>query len=148
MNGPFREEYWNAACKEIDTLEEMDAWVVVDRLEDMNILEGIWAVKLKRFPDGMITKFKARDCVRGDQQLEGIDFFEIYTPVVQWTTVRMMLILEILLKLKSKRGDVTSAFLHADVGKDEDMYVEMPLGFRKKGKVLKLKKTLYGLLPC
>ena len=25
------------------------------------------------------------------------------------------------------------------------MYVEMPLGFRTKGKVLKLKKTLYGL---
>jgi hypothetical protein len=25
------------------------------------------------------------------------------------------------------------------------MYVEMPLGFRKKGKYLKLKKTLYGL---
>ena len=145
MNGPFREEYWNAACKEIDTLEEMNAWGVVDRPEDMNILEGIWAFKLKRFPDGMIKKFKARYCVRGDQQLEGIDFFETYAPVVQWTTVRMMLILEILLKLKSKQGDVTAAFLHADVGKDEDIYVEMPLGFRKKGKVLKLKKTLYGL---
>ena len=57
----------------------------------------------------------------------------------------MMLILEILLKLKLKQGDVTEAFLHADVGKDEKIYVEMPLGSRKKGKVLKLNKTLYGL---
>ena len=65
--------------------------------------------------------------------------------MVQCTTVSIMLILEILLKLKSKQGDVTAAFLHADVGKDEDIYVEMPLDFRKKGKVLKLKKTLYGL---
>ena len=145
MNAPFRDEYWNAACREIETLEEMDAWGVVDCHYDMNILEGIWAFKLKRFPDGMIKKFKARYCVRGDQQLEGIDFFETYAPVVQWTTVRMMLVLKIRLKLKSKHGDVTAAFLHADVGKDEDVYVEMPLGSRKKGKVLKLKKTLYGL---
>ena len=56
-----------------------------------------------------------------------------------------MLILEVLLNLKSKQGDVTAAFLHADLGKNEKVYVEMPLGFRKKGKVLSLKKTLYGL---
>ena len=58
--------------------------------------------------------------------------------------MRMMLILEILLKLKSKQGDVTAAFLHADLNKDEKVYVEMPLGFRKKGKCLKSKKTIYG----
>ena len=56
MNGPFREEYWNTACKEIETLEEMDAWGVVDRRDDMNVLEVIWAFKLKRFPDRMITE--------------------------------------------------------------------------------------------
>ena len=88
---------------------------------------------------------KARFCARGDQQLEGVDFFETYAPVVQWTTVRLMLILEILLKLKSKQGDVTAAFLHAELDEDEKVYVEMPLGFRKPGKVLSLKKTLYGL---
>ena len=54
-----------------------------------------------------------------------------------------MLILETLLDLNSMQGDVTAAFLHADVGKDEKVYVWMPNGFSKKGKVLKLKKTLY-----
>ena len=55
-----------------------------------------------------------------------------------------------LLKLKSKQGDVTTAFLHADLGEDERVSVKMPLGFRKKGKVPKLKKTLstiYGKVP-
>ena len=56
----------------------------------------------------------------------------------------MMLVLDILLKLKPKQGDVTSALLHADLNEDEKVYVGMPLGFRKKGKCLKLKKTLYG----
>jgi hypothetical protein len=56
-----------------------------------------------------------------------------------------MLILEVLLGLKSKQGDVTAIFLHALLGPNEHTYCEMPLGFRIPGKVLKLKKTLYGL---
>ena len=39
--------------------------------------------------------------------------------------------------------DYTSAFLHADI-KDE-VYVDMPREFKILGKVLKLKKSLYGL---
>ena len=56
-----------------------------------------------------------------------------------------MLILEVLLDLKSKQGNVTAAFLHADLEEGEEVYVKMPRGFDKKGKVLKLRKTLYGL---
>ena len=55
------------------------------------------------------------------------------------------MILDILLNLKSKQGDVTAAFLHADLDEKEKVYVRMPQGFRKDEKVLKLKKTLYGL---
>jgi hypothetical protein len=61
---------------------------VVDHSEAENVIDSIWAFKLKRFPE-MVKKFKARFCARGgDQQLEGIDFFKTYAPVVQWTTVR------------------------------------------------------------
>jgi hypothetical protein len=145
MRGPFADDYWKAAITEIETLENMGAWDVVDRPENGNVIDSTWAFKVKRFPDGLIKKFKARFCARGDQQVEGIDFFETYAPVVQWTTVRLMLILEVMLDLKSKQGDVTAAFLHADLNKDEEVYVAMPKGFEQKGKVLKLKKTLYGL---
>jgi hypothetical protein len=61
-----------------------------------------------------------------------------------------MFILEILLGLKSMQGDVTCAFLHADLEENETVYVNMPTGFTQYGKIgkkkcLKLKKTLYGL---
>ena len=56
-----------------------------------------------------------------------------------------MLVLEVLLGLKSKQGDVLAAFLHADLPENEHVYIEMPQGFRQPGKVLKLKKTLYSL---
>ena len=42
-----------------------------------------------------------------------------------------MLILEVLLDLKSKQGDVTAAFLHADLEENEEVFVRMPRGFEK-----------------
>jgi hypothetical protein len=61
-----------------------------------------------------------------------------------------MFILEILLGLKSKQGNVLCAFLHGEFEPGENVYVEMPLGFSQYSKdgtkkVIKLKKTLYGL---
>ena len=98
----------------------------------------------------MIKKFKARLYARGDKQIEGIDYFETHASVVQWTMIRLMLILECVLDLKSKQGDVTCAFLHAELPPEEKVYLEMPRGFKqygknKRAKVLSLKRTLYGL---
>ena len=86
MGGDHADDYWKAMKTEIATLESMGAWEVVERSDDMNVIDSTWAFKCKRYPDGLIKKFKARFCARGDQQLEGIDFFETYAPVVQWTT--------------------------------------------------------------
>jgi hypothetical protein len=145
MSGEFAEEFWEAMKTEIATLEGMESWEVVDRTNDMNVLPSTWAFKIKRYPDGLIKKFKARFCARGDKQIEGVDYFETYAPVVQWTTIRLMLMLEVLLDLKSKQGDVTAAFLHAELNEGERVYIEMPQGFRQKGKVLSLNRTIYGL---
>ena len=45
MRGPFKEEYWKAALKEIETLEQMDVWEVVDQTDGMNVIDSIWAFK-------------------------------------------------------------------------------------------------------
>ncbi len=61
-----------------------------------------------------------------------------------------MFILEILLGLKSKQGNVLCAFLYGELEPGEKFHVEMPLGFSQHSKdgtrkVLKLKKKFYGL---
>ena len=103
----------------------MNAWEFVDREDDMNVIKSTWAFKLKRYPDGLIKKFKESFCAKGDMQMEGIDFFQIYAPVVQCTTVILILILKVLLGLKFKKGNVTATFIHADLGKDKRVFVEM-----------------------
>jgi hypothetical protein len=148
INGPFQDKWWEAMGIEIDTLEnDLKAWELVKRDDTMkNILPSTWAFKIKRFPDGLVKKFKARFCVRGDMQKEGIDFFETWSPVVQWTTVRSMMVLAANRKLVTAQADITAAFVHAELGQDEHIYVHQPAGFRRgENMVLKLKKSVYGL---
>ena len=92
MNSPFADEYWKAAVKEIETLEKISVWEVVNCPEGANVIDSTWAFMIKCFPDGLIKKFRACFYVRGDQHVHDIDFFETYALVVQWTIVRLMLI--------------------------------------------------------
>ena len=72
---------------------EINALLPRASISGKNVLPGTWAFKRKRFPDGRLRKCKARFCVHGDKQVEGVDYFEMYAPVVQWKTVQLMLIL-------------------------------------------------------
>ena len=143
MNGPDRQGYEDAMDIELETLQGKDSWDVVQRTSEMNVLDSTWAFKCKRYPDGSIRKLKARFCVRGDQQIEGVDFFDTYAPVVQWATVRLLLMVSLMLNLATQQVDYTAAFLHAPL--EDEVYCEMPRGYREPGKVLKLKRSLYGL---
>mmetsp|Transcript_15060 Transcript_15060/g.36762 ORF Transcript_15060/g.36762 Transcript_15060/m.36762 type:complete len:970 (-) Transcript_15060:1237-4146(-) len=143
MSGPLSQGYWEAMKVEIDALNNKDSWEVLDRTSDMNVLPSTWAFKCKRYPDGRVRKLKARFCVRGDRQIQDVDFHETWAPVVNWNTVRLMLILSQVLKLSTQQVDYTTAFLHAPI--EEEVYVAMPRGFSEPGKVLKLKRCLYGL---
>ena len=130
VNGPFQEEFHQAMEVELNTLEnEMESWELVPRTSEMHVLPSTWAFKIKRFPDGLVKKFKARFCVRGDRQKEGIDYFETWSPVARWETVRTMMVLAAKLNLKSAQCDITAAFLHARLKPNEEIYASQPRGF-------------------
>ena len=60
--GKFADDYWKAMEVEIFTLESIDAWEMVHREDDMNVINSTWAFKCKCYPDDLIKKFKARFC--------------------------------------------------------------------------------------
>ena len=143
MNGPNAAGFWEACKAELRTLEMLNVFQIVDRRPDMSVVSTVWAFRIKRYPDGSVRKLKARFCARGFEQTEGIDYFETFAPVVNWQTVRLLLIISILLGLPTKQVDYTAAFVQADI--DTEVYVSMPRGFSIPGKVYKLNKSLYGL---
>ena len=85
MNGNDAEGFYQAMVKELEQLASINAYteILIESVpEGANILDSTWAFKRKRYPDGTVRKLKARWCVHGDQQIEGIDFFDNYSPVV------------------------------------------------------------------
>ena len=91
-------------------------------------------------------KYKARLVAKGYVQRQGVDYDEVFAPVARIETVRVLLALAAQEDWKVHHMDVKSAFLNGDL--TEEVYVEQPLGYEKKGeegKVYKLKKALYGL---
>ena len=73
-----------------------------------------------------------------------------YAPVVGWSTVRLVMTLALHLGWKTKQFDFSNAFVQANLA--ENVYLEMPPGFKNKGgsrnTVLKLKRSLYGLVQA
>jgi hypothetical protein len=151
MSGEHQSDYYNAALIELKTLQDdLGCWELIRRTAKMNVMPSTWAFKCKRYPDGRIKKFKARFCARGDRQQEGVDFFETWSPVVQWQTVRLMMVFSSILGLTSAQADITAAFIHAELPPTENVYIHQPRGFKVDPGdgheyVLRLKKALYGL---
>jgi hypothetical protein len=79
----------------------------------------------------------------------GINYWETYAPVVNWISIRFLLVLSEIVGLESKALDFVLAFPQADL--DVPVYMELPAGMEVEGArhekqhVLLLKKKLYGL---
>ena len=149
MSSPEYRYWQDAMLKEIRTLEKMGTWKTILRSSvpaNKRVIKSTWAFRLKRSPDGTPTKYKARFCVRGDMEVKGVDYFESYSPVVQWSTVRLLLIMSIVHGMHTRQVDYVNAFAQAPLPQNEECYIEMPQGFHDDGDdtVLMLKKTLYG----
>ena len=113
------------------------------------MLPGTWSFKCNRKSDWTIRKFKARYCVRGDIQKQfSPKPLNSYSPVVQWATVRLMLILQCILGFQSQSIDFTNDFSQADIPSGEPVFIELSRDFKSDGGqhdvVLKLKKSLHG----
>ena len=70
--------------------------------------------------------------MKGYSRRKGIDYDEIYAPVVRFETIRILIALAALKEWKIHHLDVKSAFLNGEI--NEVIYVKQPEGFLVKGK--------------
>lgn len=151
MSGDNSEDYRDAMKEEVEALTKRATWELVDRSSvgsDSSVIPGTWAFRCKRRPDGSFRKFKARYCVRGDiEKRKATEEEDTYSPVVQWSTVRLLLVLTTILGLHTRSIDFSNAFAQASIPEGKDVYIEVPKGFAPtdgRDCVMKLKKSLYG----
>jgi ATP-binding cassette subfamily B (MDR/TAP) protein 1 len=138
---------WNKAMKEeMDYLHKNHTYELVKLPKGKKFLKNKWVYIIKQEEHTSHPRYKARLVVKGFIQRKGIDFDEIFSPMVKMTSIRMILGAAASLNLEVKKMDVNTTFLHGEL--EEEIYMEQPKGFLVKGKedyVCKLKKSLYGL---
>jgi len=132
--------------EEMRSYLENHTYDLVKLPKEKKALKNKWVYKLKTENNSSQQRYKARLVVKGFSQKKGIDFEEIFSPVVKMSSIRVVLGLAARLNLEVEQLDVKTAFLHGDL--EEEIYMEQPEGFKVKGKenlVCKLRKSLYGL---
>ena len=142
-----KEECWRKAmAEEMASIEQNGTWRLVDLPHGHRPIGLKWVFKVKRDEKGAIVKHKARLVAKGYVQKEGVDFDEVFAPVARMESVRLLLAVVAQEGWLVHHMDVKSAFLNGEL--KEEVYVRQPPGFLAaghEGKVLRLKKALYGL---
>ncbi|TFY76618.1 hypothetical protein EWM64_g7394 [Hericium alpestre] len=107
---------WLAACnEELHFFKQMGVYEEVDRPRDRKVVN-----------------------------IEGINFDEMFAPVVKFTSLCTLLALTTKEDLEVHQMDVKTAYLHGEL--EEEIYLQPPTGFGvPEGKVWKLIKSVYGL---
>ncbi|GLT39324.1 hypothetical protein SLA2020_135220 [Shorea laevis] len=141
-----KDEKWREAMqKEITALEQNGTWTIETLPPGKRAIDSKWVYKIKYKADGTIERYKARLVAKGFTQIEGLDYHETFAPVAKLVTVRVLLAIASMNRWELHQLDVNNAFLQGDL--NEEVYMKIPQGFncKDRGKVCRLRKSLYGL---
>ena len=77
--------------EELNQFARNDVWDLVQLPNDHPVIGTKWVFKNKLDESGQVVKNKARLVTHGNNQEEGIDFDERYTPVGRLESIRILL---------------------------------------------------------
>ena len=143
MHVETRKKWEQGMNEEMDSFVRNRTWDLVQFPAKKRALQNKWVYRLKE-EDGGKKWYKAVLVVKGFAQNKGIDFDEIFSPVVKMNSIRTILSLVVVEDLHIEQLDVKTTFLHGDL--EEDIYMQQPQGYEVIGKenlVCRLKKSLY-----
>jgi len=129
---------------EIDAIKENNTWTLTSLPKDRKAIGSKWVYKIKRDSNGKIDRYKARIVAKGYSQVEGIDYFDTFAPVVKLSSIRVIFAIANIKGWIIHQMDVVLTFLNGDLL--EEVYMEQPKGIiENPNLVCKLNKSLYGL---
>ena len=132
--------------EELKSMKTNKVWDLVDLHKEHKAIDPYDLRKFKCKSYGSIERLKTRLVAKGCTQEVGIDYEEFFSPVVNLTSIQLLLAIVARLDLELHQIDVKTTFLNGELNKE--IYMEQSVGFIVKGqekKVCKLKRSIYGL---
>ena len=141
---PFQREQWRKGIqKELEKMKELKVWRKIKKSEmepGRRCVKHKWVFEIKR--SGI---FRARLVACGYSQVPGVDFEQIYSPVANDISFRIVLIVLLKMSYDAIIFDVETAFLHGKL--DVKIYMDCPDGLEhEEDECVLLDQTIYGLV--
>ena len=129
---------------ELNMFKEIGLYQEVETPHNHKVINLKWVFKIKHGPNGEINKYKAHLITKGYTQVEGLDYTNMFAPVMKFTTIWSLLALAAQHDLEVHQVDIKVAFLNGEL--EEEIYLHPPPGFHDDPKVVwHLQHTLYSL---
>ena len=138
----FKPQFLEAMEKEWLAIQAMKTLQIIDRAQaKLKPLPLIWVWRYKFDKHGFLEKFKGRICVRGD--LQPTSDKDVYAATLAAKSLRTLMALAARWDLVMIQLDAVNAFPNSLL--DEEVYIELPDGFKQPGMAARLLRALYGL---
>eukprot|EP00171_Calliarthron_tuberculosum_P023309 IDg23309t1 len=139
---PDNIDFWlPGITKEEESIRKNMTFELVERQSGMHVIPCRYVFRVKADVGP-----KVRIVAKGFRQIEGVEYYDTYAPVISLTAARLFLAIVSQKNLHCDQMDVVTAFLNGDL--TEEVYMEVPAGFRdpkRPNLVCKLLKAIYGL---
>ncbi|MBW0500970.1 hypothetical protein O181_040685 [Austropuccinia psidii MF-1] len=87
-------------------------WSPTEETNHIKPLSTTWVFKRKTDENRNLSKFKARLCVQGLHQKEGVDYNEVFSPTGRLSSLRLLLTLCHINHFPIEQMDIRCAFLN------------------------------------
>ncbi|KAG8473572.1 hypothetical protein CXB51_035820 [Gossypium anomalum] len=122
------EKWMFAMQEEMESLHKNKTWDLVKLPKGKKTVHCKWVFKKKEGTPGVEEpKYKARLVAKGYSQVPGVDFTDVFSPVVKHSSIQALLGIVAMHDLELEQLDVKTAFLHGEL--EEDIYMQQPEGF-------------------
>ena len=112
QKSPNWPEWKKAIDIELEQLQQMGTWKLVNCPEEAVPISNKWVFLTKYNKQGELVKRKAQLVAKCCVQRPGYDYTDTFSPVVRLETIRAILPIVIKEKLKIQRMDVKGAYLN------------------------------------
>ena len=112
----------------MESLEKNGTWDLVKLPKNKKSVCFKWIFKRKEaMSPSEPARYKARLVAKGYSQIPGIDFNDVFSPVVKHSSIRILLSIVAMHDYELEQLDVKTAFLYGEL--EEDIYMDQPEGF-------------------
>ncbi|QRW23563.1 Retrovirus-related Pol polyprotein from transposon TNT 1-94 [Rhizoctonia solani] len=142
--GPDADKWKAAMEQEIATLEKQGTYNTSTLPPGRKAMGCQWVLTIKQNKEGQPIQYKAQLVVQGYSQQPGIDYGQMFAPVVCLDSIRTLTSLANQNDWDIQQLDVTLAYLHANV--KEELYMhQIPYFDDRSSNILRLRQSLYSL---